>query len=133
MLTSSSPRPCKALTQEQKAQNRCHSKKSRAEMNARSERNINSDLSSKVVPIKEYHLAQRGDRNVPLQYLKGAVLRSDFTYYAATSDCVTFSFRPTTRRYIGLPSFPSCYDSFFSPYYTQIRRTAFFPFSPILS
>ena len=26
-----------------------------------------------------------------------------------------------------------CYDSFFLPYYTQIRRTAFFPLSPILS
>ena len=28
---------------------------------------------------------------------------------------------------------PMCYDSFFSPYYTQIHRTAFFPLSPILS
>ena len=26
-----------------------------------------------------------------------------------------------------------CYNSFFSPYYTQIRWTAFFPLSPILS
>ena len=41
-------------------------------MNARSERNINSDLHPKVAPTKEYHLARRGDRNVPLQYIKGA-------------------------------------------------------------
>ena len=41
-------------------------------MSARSERNINSDLPSKVAPTKEYHLSRRGDRNVPLQYLKGA-------------------------------------------------------------
>ena len=40
-------------------------------MNAWSEHNINSDLSPKVVPIKEYHLSQRGDRNVPLRYIKG--------------------------------------------------------------
>ena len=25
-----------------------------------------------MVPIKEYHLSQRGDRNIPLRYLKGA-------------------------------------------------------------
>ena len=25
-----------------------------------------------MVPTKEYHLSQRGDRNVPLRYLKGA-------------------------------------------------------------
>ena len=38
----------------------------------------------------------------------------------------------TVRR---LPStlFPPCYDSFFLPYYTQIRRTASFPLSPIPS
>ena len=41
-------------------------------MNAQSECNINSDLPSTVVPTKEYHLSQRGDRNVPLQYIKGA-------------------------------------------------------------
>ena len=41
-------------------------------MNTRSERNINSDLPSKVAPTKEYHLSRRGDRNVPLQYIKGA-------------------------------------------------------------
>ena len=41
-------------------------------MNTRSERNINSDLSSKVAPTKEYHLSWRGDRNVPLRYIKGA-------------------------------------------------------------
>ena len=41
-------------------------------MNAWSERNINSDLILKVAPTKEYHLPRRGDRNVPLRYLKGA-------------------------------------------------------------
>ena len=41
-------------------------------MNARSECNINSDLYPKVAPVKEYHLARRGDRNVPLRYIKGA-------------------------------------------------------------
>ena len=41
-------------------------------MNARSERNINSDLHPKVAPTKEYHLARRGDRTGPLQYIKGA-------------------------------------------------------------
>ena len=41
-------------------------------MNTWSEHNINSDLSSTVVPTKEYHLARRGDRNIPLRYLKGA-------------------------------------------------------------
>ena len=25
-----------------------------------------------MVPTKEYHLSQRGDRNIPLRYLKGA-------------------------------------------------------------
>ena len=40
-------------------------------MNTWSERNINSDLSSKVAPTKEYHLSQQGDRNVPLRYIKG--------------------------------------------------------------
>ena len=58
--------------QEQKAQNRRHSKKPHVETNARSEHNINSDLSSIVAPTKEYHLAQRGDRNIPLRYIKGA-------------------------------------------------------------
>ena len=58
--------------QEQKAQNRRHSKEPHVETNARSERNINSDLPSKVAPLKEYHLARRGDRNVPLRYIKGA-------------------------------------------------------------
>ena len=41
-------------------------------MNTQSERNINSDLSSKVAPVKGYHLSWRGDRNIPLWYLKGA-------------------------------------------------------------
>ena len=41
-------------------------------MNTWSECNINSDLSSKVAPTKEYHLAWRGDRNIPLRYIKGA-------------------------------------------------------------
>ena len=58
--------------QEQKAQNRRHSKKPHVETNAQSERNINSDLPSTVAPTKEYHLARRGDRNVPLRYIKGA-------------------------------------------------------------
>ena len=58
--------------QEQKAQNRRHSKKPHVETNAWSERNINSDLPSTVAPTKEYHLARRGDKNVPLQYIKGA-------------------------------------------------------------
>ena len=58
--------------QEQRTQNRRHSKKPHVETNARSERNINSDLHSKVAPTKEYHLARRGDRNVPLRYIKGA-------------------------------------------------------------
>ena len=58
--------------QEQKAQNRRHSKKPLVETNAQSERNINSDLSSKVAPTKEYHLSRRGDRNIPLRYIKGA-------------------------------------------------------------
>ena len=58
--------------QEQKASNRRHSKNPHVETNTQSERNINSDLSSKVAPTKEYHLARRGDRNVPLRYLKGA-------------------------------------------------------------
>ena len=79
--------------QEQKARNRCHSKKPHVKTNARSERNINSDLSSKVVPTKEYHLSQRGDRNVPLRYIKGAewVERKDDQdlspgYYALNDD-----------------------------------------------
>ena len=58
--------------QEQKVQHRRHSQKPHIETNARSERNINSDLSSTVAPTKEYHLTQRGDRNVPLRYIKGA-------------------------------------------------------------
>ena len=41
-------------------------------MNTQSKRNINSDLSTKVAPTKEYHLSRRGDRNVPLRYIKGA-------------------------------------------------------------
>ena len=58
--------------QEQKAQKQRHSKKPHVEMNTRSEHNINSDLSSTVAPIKEYHLSHRGDRNIPLRYIKGA-------------------------------------------------------------
>ena len=46
--------------------------KPQVKTNTRSECNINSDLPSKVVPTKEYHLSQRGDRNVPLRYIKGA-------------------------------------------------------------
>ena len=58
--------------QEQRAQNWCHSKKPQVEGNAWSERNINSDLFSKVAPATEYHLSQWRDRNVPLRYIKGA-------------------------------------------------------------
>ena len=58
--------------QEQQNQKRHHSKKPHVETNARSERNINSDLSTTVAPTKEYYLARRGERNVPLRYIKGA-------------------------------------------------------------